>query len=114
MLAGKYEDAERLLNEALSKNNNDPDTLANLVACLPHLGKSAELTKRYERCVADPLYMRAWGVLPLGNRRVWQYDTVCAAFDLPGPLNLCAPQSTHCVGATPWLGERLRRDRCQL
>ena len=50
MLAGKYEDAEQLLNEALGKNNNDADTLANLVACLPHTGKSADLVKRYERC----------------------------------------------------------------
>ena len=48
MLAGKYEEAERLLNDALGKNNNDADTLANLVACLPHTGKSPELVKRYE------------------------------------------------------------------
>jgi coatomer protein complex subunit epsilon len=48
MLAGKYEEAERLLNDALGKNNNDADTLANLVACSPHTGKSPELVKRYE------------------------------------------------------------------
>eukprot|EP01046_Picozoa_sp_COSAG06_P084485 COSAG06_NODE_31278_length_524_cov_0.734118_1_plen_94_part_10 len=34
MLAGKYDEAQRLLNEALGKSANDPDTLANLVACL--------------------------------------------------------------------------------
>ena len=32
MLAGKYDEAQRLLNEALGKSANDPDTLANLVA----------------------------------------------------------------------------------
>ena len=48
MLAGKYQEAEKLLKDALDKNNNDPDTLANLIACSPHTGKSAELVKRYE------------------------------------------------------------------
>ena len=48
MLAGKYDEAQRLLNEALGKSANDPDTLANLVACLPHVGQSPDLVKRYE------------------------------------------------------------------
>eukprot|EP01050_Picozoa_sp_SAG11_P009495 SAG11_NODE_895_length_6641_cov_6.653928_4_plen_58_part_00 len=49
MRAGKYEEAEKLLKEALDKSSSDADTLANLIACSPHTGKGAELVARYKR-----------------------------------------------------------------
>lgn len=60
MLAGKYEEAQRLLNEALGKNANDPDTLANLVACLPHVGQSPDLVKRYETQLTSVAPHHGW------------------------------------------------------
>ena len=60
MLAGKYDEAQRLLNEALGKSANDPDTLANLVACLPHVGQSAELAKRYKSQLNSSAPQHGW------------------------------------------------------
>lgn len=44
---GKFEEAERVLNEALSKNANDATTLANLIVCLQQLRKSPDVVARY-------------------------------------------------------------------
>jgi len=44
---GKYEDAERLLQESLSKSASDVDTLANMIVCMHHLRKPADVTARY-------------------------------------------------------------------
>jgi coatomer protein complex subunit epsilon len=44
---GKYEEAERLLVEALSKGQNDPNTLINIICCFKHQGKSSDLVTRY-------------------------------------------------------------------
>jgi coatomer protein complex subunit epsilon len=44
MKMGEWEDAERDLLDALGKNAQDPDTLANLIAVGLHLGKP---TARY-------------------------------------------------------------------
>eukprot|EP01026_Neomeris_dumetosa_P012081 TRINITY_DN1424_c0_g1_i4.p1 TRINITY_DN1424_c0_g1~~TRINITY_DN1424_c0_g1_i4.p1 ORF type:complete len:291 (-),score=49.66 TRINITY_DN1424_c0_g1_i4:196-1068(-) len=41
MKMNQYEDAEKELLEALNKDAKDVDTLANLVACVLHLGKPA-------------------------------------------------------------------------
>jgi len=60
MLAGKYDEAQRLLNEALGKSANDPDTLANLVACLPHVGQSPDLVKRYETQLTSVAPHHGW------------------------------------------------------
>jgi coatomer protein complex subunit epsilon len=43
----KYEDAESLLLEALSKDNNNPETLVNLVAVSQYLHKPPEVASRY-------------------------------------------------------------------
>lgn len=40
LVMGKYEEAERELLDALNKQPNDPDTLANLIACQLQLGKA--------------------------------------------------------------------------
>ncbi|KAJ4801928.1 Coatomer protein epsilon subunit family protein [Rhynchospora pubera] len=41
MLMGNFDEAESLLIEALNKDAKDPETLANLVVCSLHVGKSA-------------------------------------------------------------------------
>ena len=44
---GKFEEAERLLVEALSKGQNDPNTLVNIICCFQHQGKPMDLVTRY-------------------------------------------------------------------
>jgi len=44
---GKYDEAERLLQEALSKSASDVDTLANMVVCMHQLRKPQEVVGRY-------------------------------------------------------------------
>jgi len=44
---GKYDEAERLLQEALSKSASDADTLANMVTTAQHLRKPADVIGRY-------------------------------------------------------------------
>ncbi|KAJ8902823.1 hypothetical protein NDN08_006143 [Rhodosorus marinus] len=44
----KYDDAERTLQEALGKNPNHPDTLANCIVCSTHKKKRQELVDRYK------------------------------------------------------------------
>lgn len=44
---GKYDEAERLLHEALSKSATDVDTLANVIVCMSHLHKPADIISRY-------------------------------------------------------------------
>jgi len=43
----KFEDAERLLLDALEKNSKDVDTITNIIACSVHLKKAPELINRY-------------------------------------------------------------------
>jgi len=44
---GKYDEAERLLQEALSKSATDADTLANMVTTAQHLRKPTDVIGRY-------------------------------------------------------------------
>lgn len=43
----KFEEAEKLLLEAMEKNNKDPDTLINLIVCSHYLKKSDDIIQRY-------------------------------------------------------------------
>ncbi|GIY51628.1 coatomer subunit epsilon [Caerostris darwini] len=44
---GKFEEAQPVLQEALDKDPNSPDTLANMVVATQHIGKTHEVSKRY-------------------------------------------------------------------
>jgi coatomer subunit epsilon len=44
---GKFDEAEKLLLDAITKGQNDPDTLVNLICCYQHMSKSEELIARY-------------------------------------------------------------------
>lgn len=46
MHLGLFEEAEVALQEALTKNGSDPDTLANLIVVAHHLHRSADVIKR--------------------------------------------------------------------
>jgi len=47
LLQGRYEEAESLLQEALSKDTNNSDALLNMACVSQYLGKPVEVSKRY-------------------------------------------------------------------
>lgn len=53
MHMGKYDEAEKTLLEALNKVHDDPDCLANLVACSCHLGRPIDVAERYYKQLKD-------------------------------------------------------------
>jgi len=47
MHLGAFEEAETVLQESLSKNQSDADTLANIIVVSQHLQRPAEVVTRY-------------------------------------------------------------------
>ncbi|XKL63985.1 hypothetical protein PGB90_006349 [Kerria lacca] len=47
IVQGKYEEADSALQEAMEKDNNNPDTLINSIVLSAHLNKPSEVTSRY-------------------------------------------------------------------
>ena len=43
----KFEDAESILQEALNRDSNNPETLLNMSVLAQNLGKSAEVSYRF-------------------------------------------------------------------
>eukprot|EP01028_Stygiella_incarcerata_P011768 TRINITY_DN683_c0_g1_i1.p1 TRINITY_DN683_c0_g1~~TRINITY_DN683_c0_g1_i1.p1 ORF type:complete len:343 (-),score=95.28 TRINITY_DN683_c0_g1_i1:258-1223(-) len=60
MLGERWEEAEMLLTEAMTKRANDIETLANLCVVLRHLDKPMELVERYEKQLAAAAPNHMW------------------------------------------------------
>lgn len=56
----KYEQADKLLQEAMDKDNSNPETLINLVLVSRHLGKPFELCNRYINQLKDAFPQHPW------------------------------------------------------
>eukprot|EP00322_Chrysochromulina_rotalis_P002343 CAMPEP_0115833876 /NCGR_PEP_ID=MMETSP0287-20121206/3396_1 /TAXON_ID=412157 /ORGANISM="Chrysochromulina rotalis, Strain UIO044" /LENGTH=295 /DNA_ID=CAMNT_0003287299 /DNA_START=45 /DNA_END=932 /DNA_ORIENTATION=+ len=68
----RYEEAERLLQEALSKSASDVDTLANMVVCMHQLRKPPEVVSRYVNQLRSVSPTHPWVV---------KYTELDASFD---------------------------------
>ena len=58
MAAGRFADAERILQRAAGMNSNDQSTLENTFVCALHLKKSPEVIERLRLQLAGELPVR--------------------------------------------------------
>jgi len=72
MHLGQFDEAERLLQEGLTKNATDSDTLANMIVCMQHLDKPPEQMARYTNQLRAVAPSHPWVV---------RYDELDASFD---------------------------------
>jgi len=56
----RFDEAERLLLEALEKNSKDVDTIANLITCQLHLKKPTEIINRYVNQLKNISPLHTW------------------------------------------------------
>jgi len=72
MALGRFDEAERLLQDTLSKSATDADTLANVVVCMSHLQKPQEQVARYTNQLRSVAPAHPWAQ---------RYGEMEAAFD---------------------------------
>ena len=51
---GQFDKAEKVLVDAMTQGQNDPDTLINYITCMQHLNKPPEFTQRYIKYAEPP------------------------------------------------------------
>ena len=59
---GKYDEAERLLQEGLAKSSSEPDALANTVVTMTYLRKPADVSNRFVNQLRAVAPSHAWTV----------------------------------------------------
>jgi coatomer subunit epsilon len=76
LATGKYDDADRVLREALNKNSTYPTTLINVITCAKYKNKPPELVARYMGALKEHAPNSPW-LLDTQAKEV-EFDTIAS------------------------------------